>query len=83
MPSKPEARGGDAKRRGPAEPPGSVEEALDRARRHGRAAIADALDAIHALLDAAWKVSDFKSILENCNINSFFSLALMMVWRRN
>ncbi len=53
MPSKPEARGGDAKRRGPAEPPGSVEEALDRARRHGRAAIADALAAIHALLDAA------------------------------
>ena len=53
MPSKREARGGDAKRRGPAEPPGSIEEALDRARRHGRAAIADALDAIHALLDAA------------------------------
>ncbi len=53
MPSKREARGRDAKPRRAAEPPGSVEEALDRARRHGRAAIADVLAAIHALLDAA------------------------------
>ncbi len=53
MPSKREASGGDAKPRRAAEPPGSVEEALARARLHGRAAITDALAAIRALLDAA------------------------------
>ncbi len=53
MPSKPDTPKGDAKPQRAAEPPGSVEEALERARRHGRAAIADSLAAIHALLDAA------------------------------
>ena len=53
MPNKRETHEGDAEPRQGAEPPGSVEEALARARLHGRAAIADALAAIHALLDAA------------------------------
>ena len=53
MPSDRETHEGDAEPRQSAEPPGSVEEALTRARLHGRAAIADVLAAIHALLDAA------------------------------
>ena len=34
-------------------PPGSAEEALGRARQHARGAVAETLQALHALLDAA------------------------------
>lgn len=53
-----EARGSESRRgqragRSDGSPPANALEALERARRHGRQAVAEALCAMHALLDAA------------------------------
>jgi hypothetical protein len=53
LPSKREAPAAGAEQPRTHEPSDSVTEALDQARHHGRAAIANVLAAIHALLDAA------------------------------